>query len=410
MTVDRTKAMTLAGATAPLLALCLGGSLSAGAGPVPSTGDLADLATRLVRAYHAGDVETLRPHLAPGLIFRDPGLRQRLELDGFLGLVRKMGAGESARELEISWVGVAHDRADVRGTWRWTEAGDGRRSELRFSIELELETAEQGPRVAAWLDDFRRGQMWKPARGDGSLETEHFRIFYFETELSSAEATLLGDTLEHWYEETRRYLGRSFADGYRLDIDVAGAHDSPFASDPGPEAFILVPTRSAKSDYGFSLVHELTHNLQGLSWLSRHERERNSVELTSGNRLFDEGFAVYVEEKLTGEGPRVWPNFGVETHAAYWQLRQQQGEPIWPVLEAEIHRQRGHTRLGYLAQASFCKYLVDSYGLDRFLRLFATDPASATGIYGKDLAGLDREWRRFLEGRFADPQASEAEE
>ena len=80
------------------------------------------------------------------------------------------------------------------------------------------------------------------------------------------------------------------------------------------------------------------------------------------------------------------------------------------MLEAEIHRQRGDTRLAYLAQASFCKHLVETYGLERFLRLFATDPASAKEIYGEDLAGLEREWRRFLEGRFEGQPASESGE
>jgi hypothetical protein len=398
------------GSTATILGFCLAPALSTAVEPAPSAGNLSDLAERLVRAYFAGDAEALRPHLAPGLIFRDPGLEQRFDLAGFLDLVTNMGAGESDRELEIAWVGIADDFADVRGTWRWTDAESGRRREMRYSIELELETTGKGPLVVSWLDDFRRRAMWKPAAGDGRLETEHFTVVYLETEFSAEEADRLGETLEHWYEKTRSYLDRSFAEGYRLQINVAGGHESPYASDPGPEAFILVPAQWAKLDYGFSLVHELTHNLLGLSWLSRHERERNGVELHSGNRLFDEGFAVYVEEKLTGEGPRVWPNFGEETHAAYWKARERQGEPIWPVLEAEIHREHGDTRLGYLAQASFCKHLVETHGLDRFLHLFVTDPASAKEIYGKDLAELEKDWWTFLEERFGGRPVPETDE
>ena len=397
-------------ATRSLFALGFSLIFSAGWAAARSPGDDADLAVRLIRAYHAGDVEALRPHLAPGLMFRDPGLDQRSGLAGFLELVREMGAGESDRELEISWAGTAADRADVRCAWRWTDRESGRRRDLQFSIELEFETAEEGPRVVSWLDDFRPRRLWKPARGDGRSETEHFALVYFETEFSAGEAARLGEVFEHWYEKIRSYLGRSFADGYRLHINVAGGHASPYASDPGPEAFILVPTRSAKRDYGFSLVHELTHNLMGLSWLARHDRERNGVRLASGNRLFDEGFAVYVEEKLTGEGPRVWPNFGEETHDAYLRLSQRLGEPIGPALEAEIHREHGDTRLGYLAQASFCKHLVETYGLDRFLRLFAADPASAEEIYGKDFAGIEREWRRSLEERSSRQPSSESEE
>ncbi len=61
------------------------------------------------------------------------------------------------------------------------------------------------------------------------------------------------------------------------------------------------------------------------------------------------------------------------------------------MLEAEIHRQRGDVRLGYLAQASFIKYLVERHGLERFRRLFASDPAAGGEIYGQELAELDEE-------------------
>lgn len=378
-------------------ALCLTAAVPALA--AASASDLSDLAERLVRAYHAGDVEVLRPHLAQEFGFRDRRLKQRFELVGFLESVASTDAGKGDRELELKWTGVADNIADVRGTLRETDVEGGRTNELAFSIELEFDTAGEEPRVVFWLHDFRR-KMWKQARGDKELKTQNFMVVYYQAEFSGEEATRLGKTLEHWYEKTRTYLGRSFAEGFRLRINVAGGHGSPYASDPGPEAFILVSTRSAKRDYGFSMVHELTHNLLGASWLSRHEHEHDGVTRPSGNRLFDEGFAVYVEEQLTGEGPRVFPNFGDETHAGYWRLRVKRGEPISPVLEAELQRQSGDVRLGYLTQGSFCKHLVETAGLDRFLRLYAADPASAEEIYGSDFADLEREWRMFLEERF----------
>lgn len=389
----------------PARAVCAAFALSlssAWAEAEPPAAVHRDLAERIVRAYHAGDVDELRPLLAPELVFEEAKSERRLELAGFLDKVGAMGAGQGDRELEIAWVGVAAGRADVRGSWSWTDPEDGRRHERRFSIELDFDPGEDPPRVAAWHDDFRHRGMWKPARGDGEHETEHFRIVFFTTELEPAEATRLGETFERWYDETRRYLDRSFAGGYRLHVNVADGHASPYATDPGPDAFILVSSRSARREYGFSLVHELTHNLMGLSWLSRHQVERDGVELASGNRLFDEGFAVFVEEELTGEGPRVWPNFGQETHAAYWQLRAEKGEPIWPVLDAEVQRQQGNRRLAYLAQASFCKYLVETHGLEKFLRLFDTDPAAAEETYGVDLATLELEWRGYLADAFGE--------
>ncbi|MDX1384849.1 MAG: nuclear transport factor 2 family protein, partial [Thermoanaerobaculia bacterium] len=384
---------------AAVLTFRVGSGVAVAAEPAPSFGDLSELAVRLVRAYHAGEVETVRPHLAEELVFRDPGLDQELELAAFLDEVGRMGAGERDRELEVLWAASGDGLADVRGVWRATDAASGGRTELQYSIELDFDTSGERPRVVTWVDDFRP-RLRKPVAGDATLDTEHFRIVYYGAEISEAEVTRLGGTFERWYAETARYLGRSFHAGRRLDVNVAGGHEVPYASDPGRDAFILVPARAARREYGFSLVHELTHNLMGLSWLSLHVRAHDGNELASGNRLFDEGFAVFVEEELTGEGPRVWPNFGTETHAAYWQLRREQGTPIWPVLEAEVHREQGDARLGYLAQASFCKYLVETHGLDRFLRLFAADPAAAGEIYGQDLAELEGGWRAFLEMRF----------
>lgn len=89
--------------------------------------------------------------------------------------------------------------------------------------------------------------MWKPAAGDRELGTEHFRIVYFDSELGEQSAKRLGETLEKWYGETSRYLGRSLDADRRLHINVADCHDSPFASDPGPDAFILVSSRSSDS-------------------------------------------------------------------------------------------------------------------------------------------------------------------
>ncbi len=63
---------------------------------------------------------------------------------------------------------------------------------MPYSIELDLETRGEELRVVAWLDDFRRGRVWKPARGDGLLETDNFRVVYFAAELSAQEATRLG--------------------------------------------------------------------------------------------------------------------------------------------------------------------------------------------------------------------------
>ena len=73
---------------------------------------------------------------------------------------------------------------------------------------------------------------------------------------------------------------------------------------------------------------------------------------------------------------------------------------MWPLLEAELHRSYASTtderRLAYLQQGSFCKWLAESHGLERFLRFFEQGIDSATAIYKKDLRALETDWRAFL--------------
>ncbi len=143
----------------------------------------------------------------------------------------------------------------------------------------------------------------------------------------------------------------------------------------------------------------------GLSRLYLSQRGWGGLEFRDGNRLLDEGFAVYVEERLTGK-PEMFPNWGLETHAGYLKVRRQEEQPVWPLLAAEHYRShpkhRGRfTRLAYLQQASFCKYLVESHGLERFFRLYGSELEAFDEIYGRPFAALEADWRAFLEGRAA---------
>lgn len=357
-----------------------------------------ETAEELVGLFHRLDTEALDARLAEGFVYRDVGPGTTTDKAGFFDVLRETGLDSPERDLQIEWVEVVDGIADVRGTWFAAKKEGGERLELNFAIELEFD--EQG-RVVSWTDHFSSFGPHKPIRGNERRTTDHFELVYRREELSAKEAMRLGATMERYYDKTARYLGRGLEPGRRLHINVAECHGSPYASAPGPHAFILVPTRSARREYGFSLVHELTHNILGQSHLMRHHTAYEELEFIRGNRLLDEGFAVVVEEKLT-ESPDVWPNFGTETHRAYRELRREKGAPIWPLLAAEHYRshrtqRREFGRLAYLQQGSFCKYLVDTHGLERFLRLYGSDLAQTAEIYDKDFAALEADWRGFLE-------------
>lgn len=366
---------------------------------------IADLALAAVDAYHRLDREFLGARL--GEVFRfveeRRGPDRKLDAPGFLDMLPTIGTDYADRELDVEWVGVipsddsAGATVDVRGRWRATEAASGRALEKELSIRLGLEAEGK---IASWTQVFA-DWLPMPVRGDGRYLSEHFDVRYLSAEFDAEAAARLASLAEKWYERTAAYLGRSFESGRRVLLDVASVHGSPYASAPGPDAFFLVSVKSARMDYGFSLVHELTHNLMGHSRLmeSSHGEDRD------GNRLLDEGFGVYVEEKLVENG-RVYPNFGQEIHHAYLDLDRRMDVPRPPILEAEGLRNAGgdKRRLGYLQQASFVKWLVDTApgpdaddGLDRFLELFEQGIDAAPRLYGRDLAQLEKEWRAFLD-------------
>jgi hypothetical protein len=56
---------------------------------------------------------------------------------------------------------------------------------------------------------------------------------------------------------------------------------------------------------------------------------------------------------------------------------------------------------GYPAAGSFCGFVIETYGVERFKRLYAAnDPAAAAAsVLGKSLADLDADWREFLHER-----------
>ena len=390
-----------------LLLVASGGFASESEAPrVVGDPAIAEWALAAVDAYHRLDAELLGARLGEGFQFVE---RRRQELDGpgFLAMLPTLGTDYTGREMDVDWAGVisaeGKTTVDVRGRWRATEVASGRDLDFAFSMRLGLAFEPRGDavggRITSWDQAFS-GWLRMPVRGDGAHTSEHFEVRHLSAEFSAEEAARLAALAEKWYERTSQYLGRSFEGGRRMLFDVASVHTVPYASAPGPHAFFLVPTKDARRDYGFSLVHELTHNLVGLSRLALSSRGDGS-----DNRLLDEGFAVYVEERLVEDG-RVFPNFGQEIHRAYLDLHRQMEVPRPPVLEAERLRSRGGdpTRLGYLQQASFVKWLVDTApgpdaddGLDRFRKLFEEGVDAASKLYGRDLARLEKEWLAFLD-------------
>ncbi len=351
---------------------------------------------QLMKFFDEMEVGALGSQLAPTFTYVDIGRDDRRDRAGFLAMLQELAREPEKPSLDVQWIGRGPGHADVRGSWTGPGGSSPQPKRLHFAIELDFDAEGL---VTSWVDEFRPWEIRKPTRGDQDLETEHFRVGFFSEELSAHHARQLGETLERYYQETALFLGQGMRQGRRLSISVAGCFRSPYASAPGPDAFILVPASMAQQEYGFSIVHELTHNILGRSNLSETLRTWNDRSLRSGNRLLDEGVAVAVEE-LLAPSPLMFPNFGTETHQAYCEERSRLGlvDEHWEVLEAEYYRsdpslEGAYRRLAYLHQGSFAKYLLELHGVEKLIQAFGADLSDFPVIFGSDLKQLQEDWQ-----------------
>ena len=132
------------------------------------------------------------------------------------------------------------------------------------------------------------------------------------------------------------------------------------------------------------IIHELTHVLAGYT--------------ASNGHWTQEGFASYMQDQY-GEDD-AFPTQKV-AHALVKMLRQEGS--LLPMLE--VMRDRNRTNyfglgnpwerwLAYAQSTSFCRYLIESYGKEKFIKLYNTsfDAIDFAGLYGKRPEVLVNEW------------------
>ncbi|MEM1178252.1 MAG: DUF2891 domain-containing protein [Acidobacteriota bacterium] len=167
--------------------------------------------------------------------------------------------------------------------------------------------------------------------------------------------------------------------GGRLRIDLDPGHRFP--SQNGDQLFIPAGPLGKENKYGLSLVHEITHAVAP----SAHRPDR----------FFDDGLAVHLQEKL-GEAPS-FPHFNDELHAATRKAAAEHGDFL-ALAEAEQKRWRGtaeESRLAYLQEGSFVRFLIESRGLEAFWRVYR-DGAALETVYGQGFDALEAAWRDML--------------
>ncbi len=205
--------------------------------------------------------------------------------------------------------------------------------------------------------------------------------------ISEAQSRAFADEAQRAYRDVARYFGRR--DERTILILVGDRYDVPTAYHE--RATITLGANRIRGDAGFgrfaglgpSIVHEITH-------LVAPSRGKD-------NQFLDEGLAVFVQEKFKRPDDRSFPNMGRDLHQETLRWARDHGRLI-PLAEADPSRGRagGSRPLIYLQGGSFVRYLVETYGLASFMTMY--EGQSYQAVYGKDLAALEGEWKKFLDG------------
>jgi len=214
----------------------------------------------------------------------------------------------------------------------------------------------------------------------GQAETEHFVISYPDTLLKGARLAQIVQLHEFYYVQLSRALR------VRTTRKI---HTFLYASAEQKGRLIgAAGTNLAKpwlwqlhiniGDIDASLKHELVH-----VFAADFGFPLIRVGINSG---LIEGLAVAVE-RIEYEEP---------VHRLAALVVQNKLAPDVEGLFSLTGFMKAPAGASYVVAGSFCRYLIDRYGMRRFKMLYRT--GEFTILYGKPLPMLVREWRRFLGG------------
>ena len=136
------------------------------------------------------------------------------------------------------------------------------------------------------------------------------------------------------------------------------------------------------------IIHELTHVLAGYNYLTGHWTQ--------------EGFASYMQD-VYGQD-RSFPTYKRSHALAKVIIKQKNMLPMLEVMKDRRRRKyfgigtKWERWLAYVQSTSFCRYLIEKYGMDKFLKIYnlAFETMDFPEIYGKNSLELVSEWEAYI--------------
>jgi len=227
--------------------------------------------------------------------------------------------------------------------------------------------------------------------------TDHFDIYYFKGSTAGKEIDQIAQQKEQGYRQICTFLGADsdiricmvfFEDG-RTKQRQTGHQGAGWAY--GNTIVEIYNEQERLDPY-----HETTHILMG--------------PIGSPPALFNEGFAVYMSERL---GAHALESLSGGRTTVHQRAKELKGQGDW----IELRQLLGYTEIGsrssrppvaYPEAASFVKFLIDRYGKDKFLQTYRTLRNSGAQavrdgnirkleeIYGISLEVLQQQWEAAL--------------
>jgi len=227
--------------------------------------------------------------------------------------------------------------------------------------------------------------------------TTHFDIYYPQDSTAAREIERIAPQRDRGFAEICQFLGRDSDVRIRLVFFADGQTKQRATGHQGGgwaygNTIVEVYNEKERLDP----YHETTHILMG--------------PFGGPPALFNEGFAVYISEKL---GARALEGLGGGRATIHQRAKELKDSVEWIELPellgyTEIGSERTRPPVAYAEAASFVKFLLDSYGKDKFLQAYRTlqnsnDEAvqqqnmrKLTEVYGRSLESLEEQWKNTL--------------
>lgn len=223
--------------------------------------------------------------------------------------------------------------------------------------------------------------------------TKHFDIYYFKGSTAGKEIEQIIKEKEKGFAEICRFLDKDSDQRIKMVFFEDGETKRRVTAHQGAgwafgNTIVEIYNEEQKLDPYHETVHILMHPF--------------------GNPpvLFSEGFAVYMSERL---GAKALKNLSGGQSSIYQRVRELKSKNEWIPLDelityTNIGSAQSRPPVSYPEAASFVKFLIDSYGKDKFLETYKILEHSGnkqiqkrnieklTNIYGKSLIELGKQW------------------